>query len=101
MIVVSDTSPLTALLTVGEAELLNKLFGKVILPEEVRPELMCGHSALPAWISAAAVKNPAEVERFSRTVDKGEAEAIELAKELHAYSLTNERGGWPWRKVWR
>jgi len=35
MIVVSDTSPLTALLTVGEAELLVRLFGEVWIPEAI------------------------------------------------------------------
>jgi predicted nucleic acid-binding protein len=35
MIVVSDTSPLTALLTVGEAELLPNLFDEVVIPEAV------------------------------------------------------------------
>ena len=43
MIVVSDTSPLTALLTVGEAELLPKLFLEVIIPEAVRGELLRSH----------------------------------------------------------
>ena len=40
MIVVSDTSPLTALLSVGEEEILPRLFGKVIVPIAVREELM-------------------------------------------------------------
>lgn len=38
MIVVSDTSPFTALLTVGEAGLLPKLFQEVIIPEGVLAE---------------------------------------------------------------
>ena len=40
MIVVSDTSPLTALLTVGEVELLPKLFTDVVIPATVRNELL-------------------------------------------------------------
>jgi predicted nucleic acid-binding protein len=40
MIVVSDTSPLTALLTVGEAELLPKLFHEVIITEGVHAEML-------------------------------------------------------------
>lgn len=32
MIVVSDTSPITALLTVGKVDLLSQLFGEVIIP---------------------------------------------------------------------
>jgi uncharacterized protein len=87
MIVVSDTSPLTALLMVGEAGLLSRLFGEVIIPEEVRDELARSHSSLPAWIRVEAVKNSAETARLSKIVDKGEAEAIELAKELHADRL--------------
>jgi predicted nucleic acid-binding protein len=39
MIVVSDTSPRTVLLTIDEAGLLSRLFGEVIIPEEVRNEL--------------------------------------------------------------
>ena len=39
MIVVSDTSPMTALLTVGQAELLVRLFGEVWILEAVEAEL--------------------------------------------------------------
>jgi predicted nucleic acid-binding protein len=35
MIVVSDTSPLTALLAAEQAELLKQLFGEVIIPNAV------------------------------------------------------------------
>ena len=47
MIVVSDTSPLTALLTVGQSDILPKLFDKVIVPEAVRGELLRNHPRLP------------------------------------------------------
>jgi predicted nucleic acid-binding protein len=78
MIVVSDTSPLTALLTVGEAELLPKLFEDVVVPEAVRRELLRSHSDLPAWLRAVSVKDMAQSERYASVVDPGEAEAIEL-----------------------
>jgi len=94
MIIVSDTSPLTALLTVGTAELLPLLFGEVIIPEAVRDELLRSHAALPAWLRVEAVKNSAEAARFARLVDAGEAEAIELAKEMRADRLLmDERKG--------
>lgn len=94
MIIVSDTSPLTALLTVGTAELLPRLFGEVIIPEAVRDELLRSHAALPAWLRVEAVKNSAETARFAMVVDAGEAEAIELAKEMHADRLLmDERKG--------
>jgi predicted nucleic acid-binding protein len=50
MIVVSDTSPLTALLTVGQADILPKLFDQVIIPEAVRVELLRSHPLLPEWL---------------------------------------------------
>jgi hypothetical protein len=94
MIVVSDTSPLTALLTVGEADLLPKLFAEVVIPEAVRDELLRSHPRLPDWLRVAVVKDCDEVLRLAGVVDAGEAEAIELAKELHADRLLiDERRG--------
>ena len=94
MIVVSDTSPLTALLTVGELEILLKLFAEVVIPEAVRDELLRSHLHLPTWLRVESVKDRGRTSRYSQTVDAGEAEAIELAKELHADRLLiDERKG--------
>ncbi len=94
MIVVSDTSPLTALLTVGEEGLLPELFHEVVIPDAVRNELLRNHSRLPVWLRVASVKNTAQAGKYSQLVDAGEAEAIELAKELHADRLLiDERKG--------
>lgn len=49
MIVVSDTSPITGLLTVGEAHILTRLFGEVFIPEAVCDELLRSHPHLPEW----------------------------------------------------
>jgi len=49
MIVVSDTSPLTALLTVGQMDLLFQLFGEAVIPEEVRNELARNHFELTTF----------------------------------------------------
>lgn len=94
MIVVSDTSPITALLAVGQEELLRLLFGEVIIPQAVGEELMRGHGAFPTWLRVEPVRRPEESQRFAQVVDRGEAEAIELAKELHADRLLiDERKG--------
>ena len=94
MIVVSDTSPLTCLLTIGEEELLLQLFTEVIIPDEVATELRRSHSTLPPWIRQMSASNSEEVRRFAESVDAGEAEAIELAKELGADRLLiDERKG--------
>lgn len=94
MIVVSDTSPLTGLLTIGRSEILARLFGEVVIPEAVREELVQCHAVLPPWLRMERVTNRAEAERLAQSVDKGEAEAIELAKELRAgWLLIDERKG--------
>ncbi len=94
MIVVSDTSPLTALLTVNETDLLKTLFGEVVIPRAVHLELLRSHSHLPLWLRVEGVRNTAQVARMRQVVDEGEAEAIELAKELQAdWLLMDERKG--------
>ena len=94
MIVVSDTSPLTALLTVGQENLLPQLFQEVVIPEAVRLELLRNHARLPDWLRVASVQDPVQAGRYSQLVDAGEAEAIELALELHADRLLiDERKG--------
>jgi predicted nucleic acid-binding protein len=44
MLVVSDTSPVTALLQVGCAGLLPSLFGQVLIPPAVEMELLRFHA---------------------------------------------------------
>ena len=58
MIVVSDTSPFTGLLTVGAPKILTQLFHEVIVPEAVRDELLRSHPHLPAWLRVEMVRNP-------------------------------------------
>ena len=94
MIVVSDTSPLTALLTVGEVELLPKLFTDVVIPATVRNELLRTHAQLPEWLRVVNVNDTVQSGRYALVVDAGEAEAIELARELQADRLLiDERKG--------
>lgn len=84
MIVVSDTSPISALLKIGEITLLSRLFDVVVIPLAVKNELLRGHSVAPTWLRVQRVQNSAQVEGFRKLVDSGEAEAIQLAKELKA-----------------
>jgi len=94
MIVVSDTSPFTALLTVGEERLLPQLFEQVVISLAVRNELQRTHPRLPDWLRVVSVQDAAQVGKFCQLVDVGEAEAIELALELHADRvLMDERKG--------
>ena len=94
MIVVSDTSPITALLTVGQIELLPQLFGEVVIPPAVKAELLRTHSVLPGWLRVQSLRDDAKAGIYAQSVDRGEAEAIVLAEELHADRLLiDERKG--------
>ena len=93
MIVVSDTSPLTALLHIGRAELLRQIFERVIIPPAVHSELLREHPALPSWIDVKA-PGPIPSAITDACLDPGETQALALALELHADTvLMDERRG--------
>lgn len=93
MIIVSDTSPVTALLHVDRADLLRLLFGRVIIPPAVETELLRDHPILPEWVEVVRpIRIPDDVSAAS--LDAGETEAIALALELKAdVILLDERRG--------
>jgi predicted nucleic acid-binding protein len=87
MIVISDTSPITNLIQIDCLDLLNAVFGKIIIPQTVYNELC----ELPDqkeildnqdWISVVAAENRSAITQLETQLDKGEAEAIALAMEL-------------------
>ena len=89
MLVVSDASPLRYLILVGYADVLPRLFGRVIAPPEVIAEL--NHCKTPeavrAWISVRPawleVRGPAETMEATG-LGLGERQAISLAQEFRA-----------------
>lgn len=93
MLIVSDTSPLTALLLCHRQELLRQMFGRVIIPEAVEKELRCLHPSLPEWIEVAS-PSVLPLSVASAGLDPGETEAIALALELRPDTLLiDERNG--------
>lgn len=77
--IVSDTSCLILLEKIGELELLHKVFGDILITQDVADEY---GSTLPDWIS---IQNPTDRKYqkiLETSVDKGEASAIALAIEL-------------------
>ena len=103
MIVVSDTSPLGSLFLIGRLSLLPALFGKVVIPGKVFDELMVletsfGHDLSEfksaSWLEVVQVVDIKAVHHFQKILDKGESEAIVLAKELRAdFLLMDETDG--------
>lgn len=92
MIVVSDTSPVRGLIAIGRTDLLQKLFHKVIIPDAVQQELSRIELLRDSiqlflqqpWVEIKQIAASAEYNTLRKYLDKGESEAIILAKQLHA-----------------
>ncbi|MDF5728643.1 MAG: DUF3368 domain-containing protein [Rhizonema sp. PD38] len=102
MIVVSDSSPISNLAAIGQLELLQQLYGSVIIPTAVYQELLNSGEIDPAvlaiqtvnWIETRSVANITLLQSLQNNLDIGEAEAITLAVELNADRLiVDERRG--------
>ena len=98
MIVVSNTSPLMNLAVINQLKIIEQLYGKVIIPEEVSKELFAAgiHPLIEhlLWIEKHQVKNKGLSDSLKIELDDGEAEAIALAIELKAdLVLMDERLG--------
>lgn len=94
MIVVSDTTPLISLLKIGRIDLLENLFGQVLIPQAVFDELTADERfqreadqiRRKRFMRVRAVQNPESADILKRAtgLDRGESEAIVLTDELHA-----------------
>ncbi|HEX8341669.1 MAG TPA: hypothetical protein VF624_12225 [Tepidisphaeraceae bacterium] len=89
MIVVADASPFVALVKIGHADVLPRMFGNVVIPPEVRDELQRTTQAqavqrfaasAPAWL----IVKEAPVVEYIPGLDAGERAAISLARSLPA-----------------
>jgi predicted nucleic acid-binding protein len=101
MIIVSDTSPINYLVLIGHIEILERLFGRVIVPQAVVTELQREKTPqiVREWITSAPswleIKR-ADISLFASTkkLGDGEREAIALAIELQAAAiLIDDRDG--------
>lgn len=100
MIVVSDTSPLNYLLLIGAIDVLPSLFGEIHVPQAVMLELQHPHTPKPVALWAKSppdwllVHTRASTSVLDPKLDPGEAEAIDLALDLHAAAiLVDEKRG--------
>ena len=81
MIVVSNSSPLISFEQLGKAELLVKLFNKVLIPPAVRQETY-EVLPLPRWVEERSLSQPLSALTLRWRLGNGEREAIALALEL-------------------
>ena len=92
MTVISDTTPIISLIKINRLDLLEKLFGEVLIPEAVYRELTTNalfeNEAIivkaSAFLKTSAVQNRKSLQllQAASELDDGESEAIILADEL-------------------
>lgn len=76
--IISDTSCLILLDKIGELQLLNSLFGKIIITKEIADEF---EKDLPDWFEIQSPANKTYQKILEASLDKGEASAIAFAIE--------------------
>lgn len=93
--IVSNASPLIVLLKINKLSILKGLFEKIVIPEAVYKEITTKeHDKLIfdklEWIEARSVRNIEMIALLEKLIDKGEAEAIVLARELNVTLLIDD-----------
>lgn len=92
---VSDTTAVTNLAAVGRLDLMQHIFGRIVIPEAVFRELTDHGDQIPgavaartaSWIEIRPVVDHGLVGRLQQSLDLGESEAIALAVEAKAATL--------------
>jgi predicted nucleic acid-binding protein len=95
VIIISNTSPISNLAKVGQLSLMQKIYGKILIPPAVHEELLderAGGTVITAvqsatWLEVRSVQNRQLVDQLRTRVNVGEAEAIALAVEVKATRL--------------
>jgi uncharacterized protein len=78
MIVVSDTSCLSNLLSIGQESLLPRLFGEVLVPPAVERELLRFHPRLPGFLKCVVPTDQVRLARLLPELDPGESHCAGL-----------------------
>jgi predicted nucleic acid-binding protein len=92
--IIADTSVLILLNKIGELELLKKLYGKILITEDIADEY---ENELPLWFEIGIVKDIQKQNLLELQIDKGEASAIALA--LESENPTVILDDWKARKI--
>ena len=102
MVVVSDTTAVSNLLQINSLNLLQKIYGKVLVPKAVEKEmLVLGELGFPIqdalalpWIESKVLGDTLLYQSLLEELDEGEAESIALAVELQAdWLIIDEKKG--------
>jgi predicted nucleic acid-binding protein len=94
-VIVSDASPIIVLLKTNNLFILKDLFEKITVPTAVYKEITAKEQEKIIfdkieWIETRNIKNTQENVLLEKLIDKGEAQAIVLAKELKTTLLLDD-----------
>ena len=93
--IVADAGPLIVLLKINKLSILKELFGTVNIPIAVYDEITVrtkekADFSKTEWLKPTKIKEDGDYKLLEELVDKGEAEAIILAKELKTTLLVDD-----------
>lgn len=106
IIAVTNTTPIISLCSVRCEFILKELFGNITLPTAVDVELRSlekpgSRFSEEEWVRVVKVKNTDLVLFLEKDLDRGEAEAIALAKQLDAdVVIVDENAGYQIAKLY-
>ena len=97
--IVADSSPLISAARANKLQLIQQVYGKLIVPPAVYRELVAKGAGKPgaeeiesaSWITVQEPTDQKEVERIRKRLDPGESESLVLAQELSATLLADEK----------
>lgn len=91
--VVANNTPLSALWAIGRLDLLEALFGEILIPHEVASEFLAAEAlarqrdlAAAPWIKVTPIRDRRRVVAYAN-LDLGEAEVLALGEETNARLL--------------
>lgn len=84
--IVSNSSCLIVLEKLGELDILQRLYGKIVIPPAVVDEVFRS-THKPDWMVVVKVKQPLASMILEKSIGDGESEAIALSLELKAELL--------------
>lgn len=103
MIVVANTTPLIGLASIQRFDVLNQIFGEIIIAQAVFDEIMntggrkktAQHEvSTSTWLHVRSIQDRLAVEVLLDELDLGEAETIVLAREINAdWVIMDEKKG--------
>jgi len=103
MIVVANTTPLIGLASIQRFDVLNHVFGDIVIAQAVHDEIMntggrkktAQHEVSTSpWLQVKQIQDRLAVEVLLDELDIGEAETIVLAREINAdWAIMDEKKG--------